>query len=223
MKNPFKPVHLLLLFLLLSVACRHKGNLLSTTDNYDELLNMYKPLTVDTMKIFAASAPDSNAYAFKGIHIDSVKVALFPDKLIKNRDKHEFYATYRFDIDSTRTGLITRAPTPDDAASLLLLVYNKQKNAITDGFEVAQSYGDAGDMFEKQSWLFTDNQKKIRCLIWEQQARNEAVNNGADTINKDTTQIKVNNYYLVGLDKATHDTLDRNAMQLFREFINRKR
>lgn len=209
--------------MLVFAACkRHKANLLNNPDKYEDLLNLYKPVVIDTFKVFAASAPDSNAYAFRGIKIDSTTVTLFPAYLTKGRNINDFFATYKFDIDSLSTGLITRAPSEYESSSLLLLIYDKTKNAITDGFELAQTFGDAGDSMEKKAWIYQDENKSLKCLIWEQQSRDERVNNGRDTVSKDTTEITINNYYLIGINRSKHDTLDKNAMALFQKFNMRK-
>jgi len=138
-------------------------------------------------------------------------------KIISDEEGASYFATYKFDIDANRTGLLTRSPGQYDASSIKLLIYDKQKDAITDYFEVAELWGDAGDKFEEASWLYKNPDKTINCVLW-QQSTHDGKLDGDD----DTTKKVSDKYYLFGFKKPVHDTISNNAKAQFLKFKDKK-
>lgn len=184
---------------------------------YEALLNLYQPITITTFRVFSTTNFYDNAYKFKGKQIDDSMVGLLPKKMLSTDDGASYFATYKFAIDANRTGLLTRSPGQYDASSIKLLIYDKQKDAITDCFQVAEKWHDAGDTFEAVSWLYKNADKTLNCVLWEEGVHDGKLDDEADTTRKVTTH-----YYLYGFKKAVHDTLSRDAKATFMKFEAKK-
>lgn len=184
---------------------------------YAALLNLYQQVTIDNFKVYSTTDFYDEAFKFKGKRLDDAQVSLLPKKAISGDPASGLFATYKFAIDANRTGLLTRTPGQYDSSSIKLLVYDKQKDAITDCFQLAEKWADAGDSFEAQSWLFTNPDKTLNCALWEQ-----SVHDGKLDGDDDTTRKVTQHYYLFGFKKAVHDTLSNNAKAVFEQFKEKK-
>lgn len=184
---------------------------------YAGLLSLYQPVGISTFKVFSTTDFYDAGYKFKGKPITTDLVHLLPKQMLSEDDGASYFATYQFSIDANRTGLLTRSPGQYDASSIKLLIYDKQKDAITDCFQVAEKWHDAGDAFEAVSWLYQNPDKSISCALWEQSVHDGKLDEEADTTRKVT-----DHYYLLGFKKAVHDTLSTNAKAIFTRFQDKK-
>ncbi|CAN5513243.1 hypothetical protein BH09BAC6_BH09BAC6_10230 [soil metagenome] len=198
---------------LLTIFCFGcKQNVKSKQESrYAELLKLYKITTIDTLKVFAANNPDSAGYEFKGIKLDTASISLLPKQMLK--DTVPIYAVYKFAIDSLKTGLITRTPGNNQSSSIKLLIYDKQKDSITDYVELADLPGAGPDAIAKTSWVYKDGNKDAVCFLKEEIYRDNSIEDP-----KDTVQTKTSRYYSLGFKKTIHDTLDKNAVSLLATF-----
>lgn len=209
----FLPVVLLSAYTLPAVKLSAKH----TVSHYEALLNLYQPITITTFRVFSTTNFYDDAYKFKGKQIDDALLSLLPKKMLSTDDGASYFATYKFAIDANRTALLTRSPGQYDASSIKLLIYDKQKDAITDCFQVAEKWHDAGDTFEAVSWLYKNTDKTLNCVLWEESVHDGKLDDEADTTRKVTTH-----YYLYGFKKAVHDTLSRDAKATFMKFEAKK-
>jgi hypothetical protein len=179
-----------------------------------KLLNKYKSISFDTLKVFSAEDLESNTYKFKGTHLDSTDVALLPKDIAEQYYYDQgFFACYKFYIDTATVGLITRTPSEYVPSSIKLFILDKRKDAIVDYTELAESFGDAGDVTEKISWLFRDKSKMINSFMWVEESHDNSVDN-----EKDTTVEVWNYYYLFNISNLKVDTLSKDFSGLENKF-----
>ena len=183
---------------------------------YKKLLTKYKDLSFDTLKVFSSDDLESKKYKFKGKRLDSSEVLLLPKELSEQYiNDNGYFACFKFPIDSIRTGLITRTPSTYEPSSVKLLILDIQEDRITDFIELAETFGDAGDMAEKTSWLFKDNNKKYKAFMWYE----ESHDNSAED-EKDTTVQTWDYYYLLDISKSKADTVSKDEKELIRRYGN---
>jgi hypothetical protein len=179
------------------------------------LIGQFKDVKLDTLNVFSHYDPDSIGFKFLGTEIDSTDIKYFPDNIKEQYTVgNKSYACVRFNIDSTTIGLIARTPSEYVSSSIKLFVVDKRTDKIVEQIELAESIGDAGDVLEKQSWLFFDNDKKLNSLIWEMQSHDNSVEN-----DKDTTQTTDNKYFQLIYKKQKFDTLKMTNESLKNKFI----
>lgn len=178
------------------------------------LLVKYQEISFDTLQVFSSGELQNKQYRFKGTQLDSAEVSLFPPSLSEQYCyDHGFFACYKFSIDSIKTGLITRTPSTYEPSSIKLLLFDKQKDSITDYIELAETFGDAGDFAEKTSWLFRDEQKNYKNFMFYQRSYDNSVDD-----EKDTTVQTWNYYYLFDISKPKVDTISKNEQELISKF-----
>ncbi|WP_295767873.1 hypothetical protein [uncultured Mucilaginibacter sp.] len=175
--------------------------------SYAKLINVYVPLKLDTLEVFSFHNLDSIDYKYKGTQLDSANAKVLGGNW---QNIEYYYANFKFDIDEHKVGLITRVPSMYESSSITLFIYDKNKQTITGHFELAQSWGDAGAVFEKRSWLFRDKQGNLNCLLHQSYYYDPKVND-----EDASTAVDENNYYLINLQQSITDTVDRHAKALF--------
>jgi len=177
-------------------------------------LKKFKQVSIDTLKVYSAEDLESNSYKYKGKPLDSVDIALFPKEISGLYESDSsFYACYQFNIDSTRIGLITRTPSEYISSSIKLFLFDKKADAITNYFELADQWGDAGDALDKTAWIVRDRKKNIQAFLWV----NETLDNSVED-ETDSTIESNNYYYLVDLSKQAIDTTNNDSAKLTRQF-----
>ncbi|MDD3321628.1 MAG: hypothetical protein PHS59_09310 [Paludibacter sp.] len=71
------------------------------------------------------------------------------------------YAIGKFKINDEFLGLITRQFSQYDESLIQLLLWSKKKKEISKGLDLADSFGDGGWYFDKESWIFKTTNLKI--------------------------------------------------------------
>ncbi|MBO9659285.1 MAG: hypothetical protein J7527_10715, partial [Chitinophagaceae bacterium] len=151
-------VFVLMAFLLFSCAETPKEMPAEKTEEvriskFQQLLTKYRDISFDTLEVFAAFDMDKKDYKYSGVELDSTEMMLLPEE-IGRIEPQSFFACYKFQIDSTGIGLITRVPGEYYPTSIKLLVLNTKLDSIVSYFELSDLSGDAGDMWQKTSWLY---------------------------------------------------------------------
>lgn len=193
---------------------RDPGKEAKKESRFKNLLSKYASISFDTLEVYSGEALESDRYKYKGKQLDSADVALFPAEFVRQYAIDPgFYACYRFALDNRRMGLITRTPSIYEPSSVKLLVYDKRTDSITGTIELADAWGDAGDVQIKTSWLFRDKGKGYRSFTWVKESHDNSLED-----EKDTT-VQVWNYYsLLDLSKGDPDTLSKNDKELMERF-----
>ena len=173
------------------------------------LLSKFKKIDIDTLEIY--STPDFGIY--KGHQIDSSDAILFPKEIAEAYLlDHDIYACYRFNIDSSKIGLIVRTPSMYVSSSIKLFVYNKTSDRISHYIELAESWGDAGDAIEKTSWIIKNKKNHFSILTREIESHDHRADDENDTIVD-----KWDRYSLLALNDKI-DTVSNNSVELKKKY-----
>jgi hypothetical protein len=176
---------------------------------YRTLLSKFENISIDTLEIY--SSEDFGIY--KGVQIDSLDAILFPKEIAEAYFlEHDIYACYKFDIDSSKIGLIVRTPSMYVPSSIKLFVFDKITDNISEYIELAESWGDAGDAIEKTSWLIKNPSNKINVLTREIESHDHSVEDENDTIVE-----RWDKYYLFAFNHKL-DTINKNSDLLKKQF-----
>jgi hypothetical protein len=178
---------------------------------FKNLLSKYREKSFDTLHVYS---PEEMKGEYKGVELDSADLILFPPEIPRQNDIDPpgVFAVYKFQIDTNTIGLITRTPSEYESSSIKLFFFDKSRDYITSYIELAESWGDAGDVAIKDAWVFKNHQKQFQSFI---QVREMHYNSAEDE--KDTTVEKWNNYYLLNLAKQG-DTLSKDSSVLSSRF-----
>ncbi|MFY0252956.1 hypothetical protein ACDQ55_03285 [Chitinophaga sp. 30R24] len=149
----------LLLLATFLFACQAANNT-STPGSQDtasasvsDLLKQYKPIKADTLSIESQYEEEAEkGWAYEGALLDTTFLRLFPSEF--QQEGGQFYACYKFNLDANTIGLITRTPSEYSSTSIKLFAWHKQNNKITFETELAEIFGDAGDILNKSSLLY---------------------------------------------------------------------
>lgn len=220
LKNEMKKNFLYLTIIITLVGCNQKSKSLinqkveiKKESKYLDLLKKFEGISLDTLKVFS----DENSEVFKGRELDSLDAILLPKEIAEAHfiDPPGIFACYKFPIDSNRIGLIARTPSEYVPSSIKLFVFNKVKDEITNYVELAESWGDAGDVLEKTSWLFRNKDNSINSLVWVHESHYNSVE-----VENDTTSESWDYHYLINISKTKIDTINKDSKVLTKEFRN---
>lgn len=168
---------------------------------HQKTLAYFYNIGIDTLEV---ESPDDSASIFYGKTIDSTGAMMFPEDIRKRHfnDPPGLFGIYKFVIDSNRLGLIARTPSEYVASSIKLFFFDIKRDTITNYVELGETWGDAGDILELNSWLFRDSSKHLQALIWEHQGHDNSVDNP-----KDTSVSTADYYTLLDISKPRIDTI----------------
>ncbi len=170
----------------------------------------FENISIDTFKVYSSDNLESG-YKFKGVKLDSIEITLLPTSLVERfKFDRGFYACFKFQIDSTYSGLIVRTPSEYMPSSIKLLILDNSEEQVIDSFvELAESIGDAGYSSEKKSWIFGDN----KFLLWQRDSEDRSVENENDTTTTTTDYL-----YLIEFNKQRFDTLNKDTSGLLKKY-----
>lgn len=211
---------LILLTMTLFFSCQEKNENTQKVavktvqkDKYKDLLAKFKNIAIDTLVVYSA---EEDFGKYKGIRIDSLDATLFPENIAKDYLlEHDIFACYKFDINSSKIGLIARTPSEYVPSSIKLFVYDKTKNTISQYIELAENWGDAGESWVKTSWIIKNKGNQFRVLIEE----DENYDHSAEDIN-DTIVESSEKHYLLELSSTKLDTINKNSEVLKKQFYS---
>jgi hypothetical protein len=181
-----------------------------TESKYKKLLSKFKTITIDTIKVYSSIDYEN----YKGIRLDSLDAILFPKEIAEAYfDEDDLYACYKFEINSTKIGLLTRTPSMYVPSSIKLFIYNKTLDRITEYIELAEVWGDEGDALEKTSWIIKSKENEINALIKVTLSNDHSVEDENDTIIE-----SLDNHFLIDLLKPKIDTINIDSESLIKRY-----
>lgn len=186
------------------------SNTVKKESKYKTLLQKFEEKSFDTLRVYSPEELDGE---YKGVQLDSADAILFPEDIAQQhfRDTPGLFAVYKFLIDSNRLGLITRTPSEYVPSSIKLFFFDVVKDTITSYIELAESWGDAGDVWIKDAWIFK-NQSDYESFVMVQEMHHNSVED-----ENDTTIRRWNYYSLLNLTKEG-DTISKDENALSRRF-----
>jgi hypothetical protein len=179
---------------------------------FEKLLTKYKDISFDTLEVFAMFYMEKKGYKFSGAELNAEEMKFLPDD-IGSKEAQSFFACYKFPMDATRTGLITRCPGEYSANSVKLLILDTKLDSIVSFFELTELSGDAGDMWQKTSWLYRNNNQQYRAFLFQELTHDRSVDDEPDT-----TIERTNNYFLVDFSRIKPDTVSTDTVMLTSQF-----
>jgi hypothetical protein len=152
-------------FIVIAAACNDSGAE-STTDvaidtmELNKFLALFKELNVDSLQIESPdeiSEPSDNI--FKGVAIDSnyYKFIATDDVSWVKSAGYNYYACFKKSLNDSTIMLVMRTPSEYWESSVKIYLLNTRTQKTFDKYEAAESWGDAGDVMIKTSWLIRNN------------------------------------------------------------------
>lgn len=188
---------------------------------YLSILAKCKEAPSDTLHIYSVgNIYDAKDFQYKGTLLDSAETALLMPLISKeenNADGH-IYACYKIAIDENHTGIIARTPAMYDDSSIKFFTLDNGTDSISAFIELGEIWGDAGDVLEKQSWIYKNAEQKLTAFLWQTIIHDFSVEDPVNTKVDET-----NDYLLLDLSKPKPDTISKTAKELSKTFQRKKR
>lgn len=228
---------LLFLTLLLVIACFDKKNerrikpdttaksapmpLKSFADNFDTL-NRDSLLVYPRM---SSNALDEPNYPFSGHELKDFDYKQIDTSRFEHavKRKMNFFATNRIPLGKDHSGLLLRTPSIYWESAVYLLLWDNALNKVVDQLQVAEWWGDAGDLVFIQSWLLDLKNDNPKILVIENITRPKDIKNPSVTVTTDTVYrytIKDNRFKLETKAETDRDYLLRKYNIILRKITN---
>ena len=206
---------LLLIFIAGFYACamnKHQQKRSVNSKNVT-IISLFPEISFDTLNVFSWSDVDDPKYKYKGILLDSTRLKLFPEYLNFTYEASQpMCMCYRFKLDKINTGLIMRTFSEYVSSKIQLFIYDQKMDSIYYERDLAENFGDGGEVFLQESWLYFSTNKKIMCFTEETNLYYNSVDNPADT------SVEHSSYYKLVelLSPDTIRTIDKNIINRFK-------
>jgi hypothetical protein len=163
--------------LAISLSCSSKSkNLAESTPSNDssktkliqrdskkeiEFLSKFKKISPNGLHIYWSfdGEEQNSEHPFKGKPLDlrnfweQLDKKYFINKDTTQSFRSSIYALGQFDLDSLRIALLTRQWSQYSESSIELMIWNKSCGCITSALQLADTFGDEGWYFDKESWI----------------------------------------------------------------------
>lgn len=202
----------IVIFIFLFWSCgSHKSPADPAKKRRDDFLAKFKNKAFDTLYVYS---PGSDTGEYGGLKLDSADAVLFPTEIAQAHfnDPPGLFAVYKFPLDKQFIGLIARTPSMYYPTSIKLFLYDSVKGQITTYTELAETWGDAGDVLEKSSWIFR-NRGKTQAFVSTTEIHDHSVED-----EKDTTVERMEFYYVIDLSRHRIDTMNADQQALRSQF-----
>jgi hypothetical protein len=125
---------------------------------YATFLEKFNSLEFDTLEVYSLNSIDDSNYLFKGTSLDSLEIALLTDEFTSSRNSDMgYFACGKFKVNDSLTALILRVPSEYDPSDIYLFYYNNLRHHLIPCLPLSVSFGDAGDVFVKNSWIINND------------------------------------------------------------------
>lgn len=185
----------------------------SKAKNYTLLLSKFKEISFDTIGFFPIESDIEFNYAkFDGPQLTKEDVDIMPQIIPHFTDSSGLYACYKFLIDSSRIGLITRTTVKNYQLAINLLIYNKNTDTIIITTGLAQKLVDDGVeglVIDTNSWLYKDEVNNIRAFTWVQESLHRNTNR-----EKRKISVRANLFFMYNISTNNHDSLGTKLQKL---------
>ena len=187
-------------------------------DNFDTL-NRDSLLVYPRM---SSNASDDPAYPFSGTLLKNFDVKNIDTTLFEHpvKKKMSFFATNKIPLGDNHTGLLLRTPSIYWESAIYLLLWDNTLNKVVDQLQVAEWWGDAGDMVFIQSWLLDLKKDDPKILVVKNISRPKDSKNPSLTVTTDSVYrytIKDNRFKLETKAETDRDYLRRKYNIILRK------
>lgn len=178
--------------------------------NFEKLDKLFKDLTTDTLYVYSSDNGDDKNYRFRGQLMDSAQVFALPaEEHERYKYTKDYFACYKFSIDTNRTAFLARTPGEYSSTVLSLFIFDKRRDSVVKTIDLSDVFGDAGELFFYNSCL-VKNTRDPFILTYYYSSYDHNVNGEAN----DTIIEQTNGYYLRGLINQTGDTLSKDSAMI---------
>lgn len=130
-------------------------------DNSLDFLSLFKDIKPEGLHIYPPRWNKEGKLIetpFEGTKVDVNKFTLLDEKIFFNlkackEGLSNIYAIGKFEINDKYTGLVTRQHSQYSESLIQLMIWEKQSKTIKNSIELADSFGDEGWYFDKESWI----------------------------------------------------------------------
>ena len=192
---------------LLIAACNTPSSKLPKQEA-SALLSKFKELSDDSLEVYSPNL-ENNTDVFYGTPLDSSDISLFRGLIYETPpEPSDFFACYKFSLNENTIGLIVRTPAMYVSSSVKLFLYDIASQTVTEGSELAESWGDGGDAQVKRSFIHKLPDHSFQALIWNMQSHDNSIESATDI-----TVTSKNSYFLVKIGSKM-DTISRDSASL---------
>jgi hypothetical protein len=170
-----------LLFLILTLlGCAKKQELVqgegpvatNPVDNSSEFLNLFKDLDPTSLHIYPPSWDKSGETSspLNGEIIDVHKYSYVNDKNIFinieacRKGQTSIYAVGKFEFNASTLALLIRQHSQYSESIIQLVFWDRKTRTITEGMDLADSFGDEGWYFDMESWINRDRDSDLEIV-----------------------------------------------------------
>ena len=213
-----KSIYYFYTFILIITSCNnHTENIQPIISPQKEtaidLLTNYKAISFDTLDVFTGNV-DTNTFKFYGTPLDTANAFL-----LNSKNKYEVFACFKFNLNDTIIGLISREPSYYVSSAITLSLYNTTIKSIVAKQKLADSFGDAGDQSQySTSIVKSQNELTLYSYGWA------TYNHSAGENPNDTIIDHWYNYTLIKVNKNHFDTISTDSAKIianYSKIINR--
>lgn len=196
----------------------NKDSLIS--DKSTEFLGLFKDMKPEGLHIYPPSWDKNghlNKTPFEGIIIDVHKYpylndnSLFLNIQACHKGLSHIFAIGKFEINTEYYGLIMRQYSQYDESLIQLFLWDKRQKKIVKGVDLADSYGDEGWYFDKESWIIGYKPNSILKIITRRKD-SEVDEDSGNKIIADT--IKTNNFSMNRFIETKSNIADTSKYKL---------
>jgi len=178
------------------------------TSAYSKIEKLFKEFNADTLYVSGYWEEDPNQ-EFKGIIMDSLQVSALPyDLRERYRYFKEFAACYKFPLAKSKTALIIRVPGEYSSTALELLIFDLEKDSVTETLFLADTFGDAGETASTESCIFKDPQSNFFVLTYFESSSRE-IDATSDSLDEHKYE-----YALFDLSETPFKTVSKDSATL---------
>jgi hypothetical protein len=163
----------------------------------------------------SSNAADDPTYPFSGRLLKNFDYSKVDTSKFEHpvKRKMNFFAAYSLPMGKHHTGLLLRTPSIYWESAIYLLLWNNEQKKVVDQLQVAEWWGDAGDLVFIQSYLLELKAKQPKILVVKNITRPVRITKSSFTITTDSV------YRYIILDN--HFKLEESA-ETDRDYLRRK-
>lgn len=181
---------------------------------YSTIEHLFNSISPDSFFVFSDWDIEKANFEFKGTSMDSNQVAILPHEWIENYTwNKDFGACYKFNIDSIHVALIARVPSEYVSSAIKLFVFNLQKDSITKTINLADIFGDAGEVSYYKSCIIAKTNNLFDIITYNGGSYDHRASDENDSIIENW-----NYYYLYKLNKDIIDTLMKDSASVVNHY-----
>lgn len=190
--------------------------------------NSFDSLNRDSLLVYprmSSNASDEPTYPFSGKLIKNFDLTLIDTSKFEHpiQKRMNFFAVNKIPMGKDHTGLLLRTPSIYWESAIYLLLWDNTQTKVLDQLEVAEWWGDAGDLVFVQSWLLDLKKDNPKILVVKNITRTKDLKKPSLTITTDSVYrytIKDNHFKLETKAETDRDYLRKKYNIILRNITS---